>query len=55
MIYLLILFLIAVGYYTFTYGVFIMTKEKNTLAAVGTILLAVIGTILPIIVLFLKY
>jgi hypothetical protein len=53
--YLLILFLIAVGYYTFTYGVFIIRKEKNTLAAAGTILLAVIGILAPIIVLFIKY
>jgi hypothetical protein len=55
MIYLLILILIAIGYYTFTYGVFIIRREKNTLAAAGTILLAVVGTLAPIIALFIKY
>lgn len=55
MIYLLIILFIAIGYHTCTYGVFIIKKEKNMLAAIGTILLAFIGIVVPIIVLFLKY
>ncbi len=55
MIYLLIPFLLAVGYYTCSYGVFIMKKEKNILAAVGTIALGIIGVIVPIIVFLIKY
>jgi len=55
MIYLLILFFLAVGYYTCSYGAFIIKKEKNILAAVGTIALGIIGTVVPIMVLFMKY
>ncbi|HEY9061447.1 MAG TPA: hypothetical protein VIO64_13215 [Pseudobacteroides sp.] len=55
MIYLLIILCVAIGYYTCTYGVFILKNEKNMLAAIGTILLAVISTVVSIIVLFLKY
>lgn len=55
MIYLLNLFFIAIGYYTYTYGLFILKKEKNLLAATGTVFLAVVGTLAPIIVLFIKY
>jgi hypothetical protein len=55
MIYILIAFFIAVGYYTFTYGLYLLKKEKNKLAAAGTIILAIIGTAVPVVVLFLKY
>jgi hypothetical protein len=54
MIYLLCLFIIGSGYYTTTYGVHLWKNENNKLGGVGTIIIAVVGTIVPIIVLFVK-
>lgn len=52
--YLLSLFIIAVGYYTTTYGVHLWKNENNKLGSVGTIIIAIVGTVVPIIVLFVK-
>ncbi len=54
MIYILVIFMLCCGYYTFTYGISIWKNEKNKLASIGTIAMAIIGVVLPIIVLFIK-
>lgn len=42
------------GYYTLTYGVSLWRDDNNKLGAVGAIMAAVIGTIAPITVMFLR-
>lgn len=54
MIYVLVLFIICSGYYTLTFGIYMWKQENNSLGGFGAISLAVIGTIAPIIVLFIK-
>ena len=54
MTYVLIVFMVCCGYYTFTYGLSLWKNQKNKLASVGTIAVAIIGVILPVIVLFMK-
>lgn len=54
MIYILFLFIIVSNYYTLTYGVYLWKNENNKLGSVGTIAIAVIGTIVPILVVFIK-
>lgn len=54
MIYILIPFLIGISYYTFSYGIFIQKEEKNKLAATGTILLALLSILAPIIAIVYK-
>ena len=55
MIYLFILVLLAISYHTFSYGVFLVKKEKNKLAAFGTILLSLLNLAVPIYVIILRY
>jgi hypothetical protein len=49
MIYLLIfvLFLLAVNYYAFSYGLFLVRKEKNRLAGFGIFLIVLICFLVP--------
>lgn len=42
------------GYHCFTYGISLWKNDKNKLGAVGTIMVATIGTIVPIVALFVK-
>ena len=49
------LFVSAAGVYTFSYGVYLAKKEKNALAAFGTILLSLISVAAPAIMFILKY
>ncbi|MCX7920731.1 MAG: YczI family protein [Clostridia bacterium] len=53
MLYLFMLAMIASGYYTFTFGVNQWNK-KNKLGGISTMVVAVLGTIVPSIVLYLK-
>lgn len=55
MIYLIILFLLAVSYHTFSYSIFLIKKEKNKLAAFGTILLSLLNLAVPIYIILLRY
>ena len=52
--YLVALFMLLAGYYSFSYGVFQWKNEKNKLGAFGTILFSVIGTVLPIVYYFIQ-
>jgi hypothetical protein len=54
MIYIFVLFMLACGYYTFTYGVSLWRDDANKLGAVGAAMAAIVGTIAPIISIFLK-
>jgi hypothetical protein len=55
MVYLIILFLLAVSYHTFSYSIFLIKKEKNKLAAFGTILLSLLNLAVPIYILLSRY
>lgn len=54
MIYVFVLFMLVCGYYTFTYGVSLWRDDSNKLGAVGVTVAAIVGTIAPIIVMFIK-
>jgi hypothetical protein len=54
MMYVFVLFMFACGYYTFTYGVSLWRDDKNKLGAVGVVIAAVVGTIAPVVVMFIK-
>lgn len=51
--YLSIIFILCFGYYTVSYAIFLLTQKDEKLAAFGTLLIAIIGTGVPIIGLFL--
>lgn len=53
MIYVLILSILGIGYYTMTYGVSLY-KDKNILAACGVFIAGIFCTVVPIIVLIAK-
>ncbi len=53
MIYLLMLFMLLSGYYTFTFGIS-QIKGKNRLGGFSTIVIAVFGTIVPMVILYMK-
>lgn len=54
MLYLFSFFMLCSGYYTLTYGISLWKKDNNKLGGFGTILLALAGTVIPIIVLLAK-
>jgi hypothetical protein len=53
MIYIFILFMLGCGYYTFTFGVS-QYKKKNRLGGISTMCIAVLGTLVPAFVLYVK-
>ena len=55
MIYLLILPLLAVGYHTMSYGIYLIKKEKNNLAAAGTFILMALSLVGAVLALILRY
>lgn len=52
--YVFILFMLVCGYYTMTYGLSLWREDDNKLGALAAIVMAVIGVVLPSIVLILK-
>lgn len=54
MIYIFTIFMIFVGYYSFTYGISLWRDDKNRLASFGVIAISIIGTVLPLVVMFMK-
>jgi hypothetical protein len=48
------IFILCCGYYTLTFGRSLWKKDNNRLGGFGAGLFAVIGTIAPVIVLFMK-
>jgi len=55
MIFILAIFLFAVSYHAFSYGLHLIKKEKNFLAAIGVISMAVINLAAPILLFIIKY
>ncbi|HEX3031834.1 MAG TPA: DUF3953 domain-containing protein [Bacillota bacterium] len=53
MIYLLILIMLGCGYYTFTFGLS-QWRKQNRLGGISTMAAAVVGTVLPAVMLILK-
>lgn len=54
MIYLLLVLMAGSGYYTFTYGISLWRDDKNKLGGFAAAALAVVATIVPGVVLFIK-
>lgn len=54
MIYVFSLFMLLAGYYCFTYGISLWRDDHKKLGSVGVILISVFGTIIPIVVMFMK-
>lgn len=54
MIYVFVLFMLACGYYTLTYGISLWRDDGNKLGALGVAMAAMVGTIAPIVVMFIK-
>ncbi|EPR13154.1 YczI family protein [Ruminiclostridium papyrosolvens] len=53
MIYILMFLMLLSGYYTFTFGIS-QIKRKNRLGGFTTIVVAVLGTIVPMVILYMK-
>lgn len=54
MIYIFIFFILCCEYYSSTYGVYLWTKEHNKLGGAAMILLAVLGAVIPVVVMYIK-
>lgn len=54
MIYIFISFMLLTGYYALTYGISLWKEDENKLGGFGAMAAAVIGTVIPIVVLFIK-
>jgi len=53
--YIFSILILCAGYYTFSYGVYLWKEDKNRLGAVGAVVAAIMGAIVPVIVLFIKF
>lgn len=42
------------GYYSLTYGVSLWRDDKKRLGSIGTILIAIFGTLVPIVFMFIN-
>jgi len=54
MIYLLGIFILCAGFYTLTYGLSLWNDDRNKLGGFGAILIAILGTLLPIAFLIIR-
>ena len=54
MTYVFAILMLMIGYYTLTFGISLWKNDKNRLGGAGAIIMAVVGTLIPIIVLFVK-
>lgn len=54
MVYLLAFLMLLAGYYTVSYGVTLYKEEDNRLGGAATVVIALLGTITPIIILFMR-
>ncbi len=53
MIYIVMFLMLLSGYYTFTFGIS-QIKRKKILGGISTIVVAVLGTIIPMAILYMK-
>lgn len=51
---IILIVVLAIGYYTFTYGMSLWKDDKNKLGAFGTILIAILGIAAPLVFMFIK-
>ncbi len=51
---ILAIFILGVGYHTFTFGRSLWKEEKNKLGGFGAILIAVLGIVIPIAMLWIR-
>lgn len=54
MAYLLGVFMLWAGYYGITYSVSLWKDENNKMGSIGAGIISVIGTVIPIVVMFIK-
>lgn len=54
MLYIFSIFMLLAGYYSLTYGISLWKDDDNKLGGLGAIIIAIIGTIAPIVVMFIK-
>ena len=54
MIYILPILIMASGYYSLSYGISLLRSQNSRLSGFGVILITVIGTVFPIIFVFMK-
>lgn len=54
MLYIFTLFMLGCGYYTLTYGISLWRDDKNKLGGFGAAAVAILGTVVPIVVLYMK-
>lgn len=54
MVYLLVIFMIWAGYYGVTYAVSLWKEDGNRMGSIGAGAISIVGTIIPIVVIFIK-
>jgi len=54
LIYVLTIFMLMAGYYSTTYGISLWRDDNEKLGSIGAILISVLGTLIPIIVMFIQ-
>lgn len=54
MLFIVLIFVLVCGWYTLTYGMTILIKEKNKLGGIAVIAVAILSTIMPIAVMLMK-
>jgi hypothetical protein len=54
MVYVVTIVMLFIGYYTFTFGISLWRDDRNKLGGIGAWIMAVVGTLVPIAVLFIK-
>ena len=52
--YLFVLFMLCCGYYTATYGMSLWKEDKNKLGGAAAVAFAVVGTVLPSVILLAR-
>ncbi|PYG87397.1 uncharacterized protein DUF3953 [Ruminiclostridium sufflavum DSM 19573] len=55
MLFILSFFIICSGYYTLTFGINMWKQDNNKLGGFGAIFLALISTIVPVAVIYIKF
>ena len=54
MIYILGIFMLWAGYYGLSYSVSLWKEDNNKLGSIGTAVISIVGSLVPLVVVFLK-
>jgi len=54
MIYIFSVFMLLTGYYCLTYGISLWKDDRNKFGSVGVVVASILGTVVPLVVMFLK-